>query len=188
MADQLDPLAKQMEQQEEQKLAEATDELGKSLLDQDRESFQAATNQLATFSRQLALRSAVASQLNSQLNRLTEAKAFSLSGGKSARRSEQPRQTWGRGSDGNPFSEQATSLETKRQRENITGTAGEGPTERELTRTLQGEQTATRDYQQVYQEYRRQAEDALLHEDLPLSHRQTIRDYFEAIRPDREER
>ena len=42
---------------------------------------------------------------------------------------------------------------------------------------------ATREYQQKYNEFRKMTEAVLDSEPLPLGHRQTVRRYFESIRP-----
>ena len=50
----------------------------------------------------------------------------------------------------------------------------------------EGEQSAARAYAQRYQKFRSQAEAVLDTEPLPLGHRETVRQYFENIRPDKE--
>ena len=70
------------------------------------------------------------------------------------------------------------------ERQQVSGMIGEGPSRRDLIRSDEGQtEQAVRAYRDVYPEFRRQAEDVLLHEPLPLGHRQLIRQYFEAIRP-----
>jgi hypothetical protein len=51
----------------------------------------------------------------------------------------------------------------------------------------EGRQTAARTYREQYQKYRRMTEAALNSEPIPLGHRQTIRRYFELIRPQNDE-
>ncbi len=184
LAEQLQPLAVKMRQQEQPELAEATDRLGKALQEQDPAAAEDAAKGLAKLSQQMALRMELAGQLNSQAKQLAEAKAFSLSGGKSSSRSEQPRQTWGRGTAGDPQAGESTSLASQRERQEVSGTLGEGPSQREVVRTDEGRpEQAQRDYRDLYPGFRRQAEDVLRHEPLPLGHRRMIRQYFEAIRP-----
>jgi hypothetical protein len=48
----------------------------------------------------------------------------------------------------------------------------------------EGRQTAARAYRDQYQKYRRMTEAALNTEPIPLGQRQTIRRYFELIRPE----
>ena len=51
------------------------------------------------------------------------------------------------------------------------------------TRRIRGKQEAQRDYRATYDKYRKISEAVLDSEPIPLGHRQTIRRYFEAIRP-----
>lgn len=184
LAESLQPLGKKMQSEGQQDLGAATEQLAQALQSQDDAEMSDAASQLASLSEQYALRLALASKLSSKSNQLAEAKAFSLSGGKDSSRSEQPRQTWGRGTAGDPLVGEATTLESQRQREEMTGMSGEGPSQREVVRSEEGRsEQAARAYGATYAEFRRQAEDVLLHEPLPLGHRQLIRQYFEAIRP-----
>jgi hypothetical protein len=64
---------------------------------------------------------------------------------------------------------------------------GEGDSETETTHMPEGRQTAARSYREQYQKYRGMTEAALNSEPIPLGHRQTIRRYFELIRPQNEE-
>ena len=67
------------------------------------------------------------------------------------------------------------------------GEMGEGASETETTHMPEGRQTAARAYREQYQKYRRMTEAALDSEPIPLGHRQTIRRYFELIRPQGDE-
>ena len=60
---------------------------------------------------------------------------------------------------------------------------GEGSSERETTQSAEGEQDAARSYQAKYTEFRKQMEEVIDGEPLPLGHRETVRKYFESIRP-----
>ncbi len=64
---------------------------------------------------------------------------------------------------------------------------GEGASETETTHMPEGRQAAARAYREQYQKYRRMTEAALDSEPIPLGHRQTIRRYFELIRPQGDE-
>ena len=69
----------------------------------------------------------------------------------------------------------------------MTGQEGEGPSEIETTHSVEGRQQASRAYRDAYQKYRKLSESVLDSEPIPLGHRQTIRRYFEAIRPSQAE-
>ena len=80
-----------------------------------------------------------------------------------------------------------TKLDSARKREQVKGQMGEGDSETETTHMPEGRQTAARTYREQYQKYRRMTEAALNSEPIPLGHRQTIRRYFELIRPQGDE-
>jgi hypothetical protein len=141
---------------------------------------------LAQLSRTFALRKSIGQGLGVQLARLAESKGNSTKNGGLARNKQsRPSNSWGRGTASNPlFGDDATQIDSTRRQEQITGVAGKGPSEREVTHSPEGRETATRQAREVYNQYRKQAEDVLRSETLPLGHRQTIRQYFEAIRPE----
>ena len=74
-----------------------------------------------------------------------------------------------------------------RKQEKVDGQAGEGPSETETTHSPEGRQAANREYRDLYKKYARMSEAALNSEPIPLGHRQTIRRYFELIRPQGDE-
>ena len=59
----------------------------------------------------------------------------------------------------------------------------EGEIEVETTHSPEGKQDAQRGYRETYDKYQKISEAVLESEPIPLGHRQTIRRYFEAIRP-----
>ena len=77
----------------------------------------------------------------------------------------------------------ATALNSEANREQVTGTAGEGESDFETSSSSEGRQQAQRGYKEVYQKYKKMSEAVLENEQIPLGHRQTIRRYFESIRP-----
>jgi hypothetical protein len=71
--------------------------------------------------------------------------------------------------------------------EKLTGQLGdEGDTETETIQSPESEQAAQRAYREKYLEYQKLSEAVLDSEPIPLGHRQTIRRYFQAIRPEQE--
>jgi len=60
---------------------------------------------------------------------------------------------------------------------------GEGDVEVESTISGEADENAQRSYQEKYVEYQKLSEAVLESEPIPLGHRQSIRRYFEAIRP-----
>lgn len=124
--------------------------------------------------------------MSCQLNKLSQCKSQcrgSKNGGNNASKSNSPKNSWGRGVTGNPNDGQATQLESSRNEEQLTGQQGDGPSESEVIAAPEGEQAAARVFASKYQKFRSQAEAVLDSEPLPLGHRETVRQYFENIRP-----
>lgn len=81
-----------------------------------------------------------------------------------------------------------TDLAAKRNEEKIQGLKGDqGDSDVETLTTPDGNEEAKRGLKDVYHKYRKLSDAVLESEDIPLGHRQTIRRYFEAIRPNRED-
>lgn len=81
-----------------------------------------------------------------------------------------------------------TELASKRNEEKIQGIKGsQGDSDVETLATPEGNEEAKRGLKDVYHKYRKLSDAVLESEDIPLGHRQTIRRYFEAIRPNRED-
>jgi hypothetical protein len=105
----------------------------------------------------------------------------SLTKGKRLERSSSPSLNYGMGTSGN--SGEKTNLLSKRNIQEITGEPGDGPSEMETTHSPEGRQRAARGYREAYQKALKKSEAVLESEPIPLGHRQTIRRYFELIRP-----
>ena len=90
------------------------------------------------------------------------------------------------GASGNPLGDEATRIDSVRHEEQLTGSQSEGPSETEILQAPEGEQQAVRQYAAKYDKFKREAEAVLNSEPLPMGHRETVRTYFEAIRPNAE--
>jgi hypothetical protein len=169
-------------------LSEATTELLESI--EDGTSSQGACRKLGNLARAHGRRKQISDLLTLQSMCLSECKnncnKNSTAKVRQRKKSTNPSTNWGMGVSGNVDGEK-TALDAERQRENIQGQEGEGPSETETTHSPEGRQAATRQYRDLYQKYRKRTEAALNSEPIPLGHRQTIRRYFELIRPDGEE-
>lgn len=133
------------------------------------------------------MKKSIANCLNCQLNRLSECKSqcqaqCNMSGGQVKKSTEDTNKV-GKAASNKPLGEEATKLDSTRQEQNITGVQGEGASERETTQSPEGEQDAARSYKARYTEFRKQMEEVIDSEPLPLGHRETVRKYFESIRP-----
>ncbi len=180
--------AKEMEEAGLADLSTATKELAESL--ESDGSSQSSLKKLSNLARAQGRRKRINDMLTLSNSNLSECKSnCNKNGGLKIRKKSKrdtPTSGWGRGISGN-IDGQRTSLDSERKRDQIKGQMGEGDSETETTHMPEGRQTAARKYSEQYQKYRRMSEAALNSEPIPLGHRQTIRRYFELIRPQGDE-
>ncbi len=190
LKEKLAQVAKSMEDGSLTDLSAATTELAESL--DDGAAAQGALKKLGNLARAQGRRKKINDLLTSQCRSLSECKGKCQCDKNSTaqlrlrKKSDKPSSKWGMGTSGNTDGDR-TKLEAARQREQVTGEMGEGASETETAHMPEGRQTAGRAYRDQYQKYRRMTEAALNSEPIPLGHRQTIRRYFELIRPDGDE-
>src|SRR5579875_726642 len=145
-----------------------------------------ATKVLAREVRNQARRKRINDLLTGELDNIKEGKCNcqnnSLVKGKSPYKSTSPSSNFGAETSGNVQGEK-TKLLGQDNQVNITGTPGEGPSDVETTASPEARQKARRGYKETYQKYRKMSDAVLDSEPIPLGHRQTIRRYFELIRP-----
>ena len=126
--------------------------------------------------------------MSCQLNRLAQCKSQCRGqcNSNSVAKSNSPSTKAGKGASGQPLGDKATELDSNRQQQQLAGAQGEGPSETEILQAPEGEQQAVRQYAARYNKFKREAEAVLNSEPLPMGHRETVRTYFEAIRPNSE--
>jgi hypothetical protein len=162
----LDGLAKQMNDSGSSSLSAAAGELSQGL-GGDGRKFKRGLMQLAKEARRQAKRVKLNDLLQKQCNCLGECKELK----------------WGKAASGNRPGE-ATEKFGGQYETRLTGRQGDkGDIEVETTHSPEGKQQAQREYKATYDKYRKISEAVLDSEPIPLGHRQTIRRYFEAIRP-----
>ncbi|MFO0953360.1 MAG: hypothetical protein U0835_19845 [Isosphaeraceae bacterium] len=188
LKDKLKKSAKQMAEAGLAELSEATTEMADSVDDEG--TCQGAAKKLGKLARAQGRRKAINDLLSLQCQNLSECKSncqknstakFTL-----RKKSENPSSNWGMSTSGNTDGEK-TKLDSARNRDTVKGQMGEGPSESETSHSPEGRQTASRQYRDNYQKYRKMTEAALNSEPIPLGHRETIRRYFELIRPQEDE-
>ncbi len=176
--------AKRMEDAGLTDLSTATTELAESL-DEDGAA-ASACKKLGNLARSQGRRKRIKDLLALQVAKLGQCKSNCDKNNtaklRMRKKSEKSSHTWAMGTSGNVDGER-TTLGASKKREQVTGQMGEGASETETTHLPEGRQTAARTYREQYQKYRRMTEAALDSEPLPLGHRETIRKYFELIRP-----
>lgn len=123
-----------------------------------------------------------------ELNRLAECKCECRGTCESEKvaKSNSPSQKAGKGSASDIFGKK-TELDGSRREEQLTGQHSDGPSETEITQAPEGEQQAARQFAAKYKKFQKEAEAVLNSEPLPMGHRETVRKYFESIRPNNEE-
>jgi tetratricopeptide (TPR) repeat protein len=186
LKERLGKAAKQMEEAGLADMSSATTEFAESL--EDAGTAHSALKKLSNLARAQGRRKRINDLLTLKTGQLSECKG-NCNGGPQIRlkkKSTSPSSTWGRGISGNTDGDK-TKLGSARKREQVHGQMGEGDAETETTHMPEGRQTAARSYREQYQKYRRMTEAALNSEPIPLGHRQTIRRYFELIRPQNDE-
>ncbi|HTU17046.1 MAG TPA: hypothetical protein VMG10_03220 [Gemmataceae bacterium] len=145
-----------------------------------------ATKVLAREVRNQARRKRINDLLNAKLDDFKEGKCNcqcnSLVKGKKPYKSKSPSSTFGAETSGNVQGEK-TKLLGQNNQVSVTGTPGEGPSDVETTASPEARQKARRGYKENYKKYRKMSDAVLDSEPIPLGHRQTIRRYFELIRP-----
>lgn len=187
LASNLAKLSSELGKGKKGQLGEAVKEMADGLSSENEAKSKEGMCKAAGVCRNQGTKKKISECLACQLNRLAECKGCCQGQcsmpGSSIAKSDKPNNKAGRGVTNNPFGQEKTKLDGKRREENVTGTPGDGPSERETLATAEASQDAARSYRERYVEYRKQMEEVLDSEPLPLGHRETVRKYFEAIRP-----
>jgi hypothetical protein len=180
--------AKDMEDAGLSDLSTATTELLESI--DDEASAQGACKKLGNLARGQGRRKRITDLLTLCTTKLGECKGNcnknSTAKIRLKKKSEKPTSNWNMGISGNTDGDK-TQLDSDHKREQVQGQMGEGASETETTHMPEGRQTAARAYREQYRKYRRMTEAALNSEPIPLGQRETIRRYFELIRPQGDE-
>jgi hypothetical protein len=172
-------------------LSESIQEMAEGLSSEDSEQSKSGFCKAAGVCRTQGIKKKIAECLACQLNRLAECKGCCQGQcnkpGSTLAKSKSPSNSAGAAASNSPMGEERTNLDSKRRDEDLTGIAGEGPSERETSASSEARQDAARSYSERYAAYRKQMEEVLDSEPLPLGHRETVRTYFESIRPTNED-
>ena len=212
-AEKVSEIAKNMKKAGLKELSESAERLSKSLKEGDKEGACKECKGIGEKVDKHAKRNAIARMLKREMDKLNESKSICQSCQKSGDKqckncgskackgdgeckakanslaelnkpkvSNKSTDTWGKGTSG-VLNGDKTNLDSKRKIQEVTGQAGDGPSEYEVSKNAEGEATAKRGYRDTYKEYKKQSEAVLESEPIPLGQRQTIRRYFELIRP-----
>ncbi len=177
----LDALAKQMQDSGSSSLSAAAGGLS-SGIGGDGKRFKEGLRRLAKEARGQSKRKKLTNLLKKQCDCLGECKC-DCEGGNPSYAKGKGGSNWGLGASGNDLADQTPKMGGHYE-SRITGRqSDEGEVEIETTHSPEGKQQAQREYRATYDKYRKISEAVLDSEPIPLGHRQTIRRYFEAIRP-----
>lgn len=167
-------------------ISDAANEIADGIENDDSDATKSGARKLGEQAKKQARKKKINDLLNGELDELTDAKCNcqnnSTTKGKKKQKSTSPSTNWGMSASGN-IDGDATQLNSAVNREEISGTAGDGESEFETSSSSEGRQEGQRGYKQIYQKYKKMSDAVLESEQIPLGHRQTIRKYFESIRP-----
>jgi hypothetical protein len=177
----LDALARQMEDSGSSSLSAAAGDLSKGL-GGDGTRFKQGLKRLAKDARSQSKRKRLTNLLKKQCECLGECKCDCENGTPSYAKGKGG-SNWGLGASGNESGEQTPKFGGHYESRLTGRQSDEGEVEIETSHSPEGQQQAQREYRANYDKYRKISEAVLDSEPIPLGHRQTIRRYFEAIRP-----
>jgi len=183
----LDALARQMQDSGSSSLSAAAGDISQGL-GGDGSRFKQGLKRLANASRNQSKRQKLTNLLKKQCDCLGECKSECEGNcDKESYNNAKGGKNWGRGASGNELAEQTPKLGGKYETRLTGRQSDQGEIEIETTHSPEGKQEAQREYRANYDKYRKISEAVLDSEPIPLGHRQTIRRYFEAIRPSQAE-
>lgn len=180
-------LAKEMQQSGSPSLAKAAGEMSEGLGDENRSRFRDGAKGLAGEAKKQGTRNRLKDLLTKQCQCLGECKSQcegECNSKSLAKKAGKGGKNWGLAASGGEAGEKTPDLGANRE-QRLTGVQSEdGDSEIETSDSPESEQQAQRAYRDDFEKYERLSEEALEGETIPLGHRQTIRRYFESIRPD----
>lgn len=168
----------------QRQLREAASQVAAGLTQGDRSKFKDGMEGLAGECKKQGSRKKLADLLRKQCNSLAECKSQCEGECKSQAESKKKGgKSWGLASSGNDPGDKTAQLKTGPQMQ-ITGTeSASGDVDIETMSSPEQQQEAIRQYREKIDKYEQISESVLDSEPIPLGHRQTIRRYFEMIRP-----
>ncbi|PQO41145.1 hypothetical protein [Blastopirellula marina] len=172
--------------QKRQQMKEALGQISSGLSQGDRSQFKDGVKGLASECKKQGNRKKLSDLLRKQCQCLGECKSNCEGQCKSSSSSSPKKggKKAGSASTENAPGDQTPLLHTNPQM-NLTGQdSGQGDVDIETEEGTAREQEAVRSYREKAQEYEAMSESVLNSESIPLGHRQTIRRYFQSIRPE----
>jgi len=200
VAQQLKQAVSNMQRRNQNNLSKMTEKLSDKLQEGDCEGACDSACEIAGVCEKQGLRKGICQALGSKLALLSLCKSdcagacecqgkSDINGRPDTKKSNSPSSNWGTGTAGQPDTGEETNLNGNRDLKQITGMQGAGPSEYEKVVSNEGsEEETSRSYSEAYREFRKMSESVLETEPIPLGQRRMIRQYFESIRPQGENR
>lgn len=165
-------------------LQQATGKVSEGLTQGDRSKFKEGMQGLAGECKKQGKKKKLMDLLRKQCSCLSECKSQCEGACKSDSESKKKGgKGWGLGRSGNDPGDPTAKLKTSPQMQ-VTGIESDsGEADVETTSAPEQQQEAVREYREKVEKYEQLSESVLESEPIPLGHRQTIRRYFELIRP-----
>jgi hypothetical protein len=165
-------------------LREATEQVSQGLTQGDRGKFKDGMKGLAGECKKQGQRKKLSDLLRKQCDCLSECKGECESECKNtADSNKKGGNKWGLGRSGNEPGDKTPKLNSGQEMKLTGQESSSGESDLETQQAPEQEQSAVRQYRENLKKYEQLAESALEAEPIPLGHRQTIRRYFELIRP-----
>ena len=188
VADNLKKMMTKLKPGQQGELSECIGQLAEGLESKNKSECKKCLSKLASQCEKQGNCKKIGNCMSCQLNRLAQCKSQCRGqcNGNKVAKSNSPSTKAGKGASGQALGDKATELASTRKEEHLSGVQGEGPSETEIMQAPEGEQEAVRQFAKKYNKFKREAESVLDSEPLPMGHRETVRAYFEAIRPTNE--
>jgi hypothetical protein len=187
VSDKLNKAADAAEQKGLKKLSDAAKKTAEGLDKDNASQTKTGLSKLAEAAKQQGHSKKISDLLKKQGAKLAESKGSVQANSQGDKLAANPSLKAGRGTN-ETVQGTRTELDAKRDQQKIQGLKGDqGDGDKETLTTQEAEETAKREFKEVYHKYRKLSDAVLESEDIPLGHRQTIRRYFEAIRPTRDD-
>jgi hypothetical protein len=167
-------------------LAEAVGQASGGLSGSNRKQYQDGMKGLAGQARRQGRRTKLSSLLKKQCQCLSECKSECESACRSMANAKGGK-NWGLGASGNEAGEKTAMLKSSKTMEIKGQESAEGDVDVETLQSSEQQQEVARQYREKVEKYEQLSESVLDSEPIPLGHRQTIRKYFELIRPQAEQ-
>ena len=187
VADNLKKMVSKLKPSQQGQLSDSIGELAEGLESKNQSQCKKCLAKLASACKKQSQCRKIGQCMSCQLSRLSQCKSQCRSQcqGKcnNISKSDSPSQSAGKGASGQPLGDRATKIDSIRNQEHLSGMQSQGASETEILQSPEGEQNAARQYAAKYDKFKREAEAVLNSEPLPMGHRETVRSYFESIRP-----